>query len=124
MVKKNNNETSDTAFDALAMKLCGLSAITYVDEKPGNAFSFLAKSTEFFIPVSENVDVEEQLGKLEQELVYQQGFLNSVMKKLSNENFVRNANEQIVENERKKKADAESKIKVIEEQIKQLKSKK
>jgi valyl-tRNA synthetase len=122
MVKKNNNEKPDETFDCVALKLCNISGVTYVEEKPEGTISFMAKSTEFFIPAAGAVNMEEELAKLAQELQYQQGFLNSVMKKLGNENFVRNASPQIVENERKKKEDAESKIKVIEEQIQTLRS--
>jgi valyl-tRNA synthetase len=121
MIRKNNNEQADLTFDGVAAKLSNLSAITYVDEKPENAFTFIAKSTEFYIPASENVDVESEIAKLEQELVYNQGFLQSVMKKLNNENFVKNAKESVVEVERRKQADAEAKIRVIEEQLRMLK---
>ena len=80
----------------------------------------MVKSTEFYIPLSESIDVAEEIKKLEAELKYTQGFLNSVMGKLSNEKFVNNAPKQVVTNEQKKKTDAESRIKVIEEQIKAL----
>ena len=67
------------------------------------------------------MDVEEELKKLEAELKYQEGFLQSVMKKLSNERFVQNAKPEIVENERKKQSDAESKIVTIKDSIASLK---
>jgi valyl-tRNA synthetase len=121
MIKKNNNESPDLRFDDVAKKLCNLSAINYVDEKPENAFTFISGSTEFYMPVTESVDIEAEMAKLQQELEYNRGFLNSVMKKLSNENFVRNAKEEVVDIERKKQADAASKIRVLEEQIKALK---
>ena len=73
------------------------------------------------MPLGSTVDVESEITKLEEELKYTQGFLNSVMKKLGNERFVNNAPAVVVEKEQKKKADAESKIKVIEEQIAALK---
>lgn len=123
MIKKNNQEKPDLRFDEVAAKLCNLSALEYVDNKPDNAFTFISGATEFYIPVTENVDVESELAKLQQELDYNRGFLNSVLKKLSNENFVRNAKEAVVEIERKKQADAEAKIKVLEEQIQSLKNK-
>jgi len=123
MVKKNNNEQPNLSFDEVAKKLCNLSEISYVEEKPENAFTFISGSTEFYMPVTENVDIESEILKLQQELDYNRGFLNSVMKKLSNQNFVANAKEAVVEIERKKQADAESKIRVLEEQIQSLKNK-
>jgi valyl-tRNA synthetase len=88
-----------------------------VDEKVDNALSFVVRSTEFYIPLTETVDVEAEIKKLHDELVYTQGFHNSVMKKLSNERFVNNAPEAVVAGERKKLSDAENKIKVITDQI-------
>ena len=82
--------------------------------------SFLVGTTEFAVPMGNNIDIEAELAKLEADLVYQQGFLNSVMKKLGNEKFVANAKADVVDAERKKQADAESKIKTIEETIQSL----
>jgi valyl-tRNA synthetase len=70
MIKKNNNETPDLRFDEVAKKLCVLSEIRYVEEKPDNAFTFISGSTEFYMPVTENVDVEAEIAKLLQELDY------------------------------------------------------
>jgi valyl-tRNA synthetase len=116
-VKKNLEQTPDTTFDELVAKLCNLSAIRYVPEKVENAMSFVVKSTEFFIPLGEVVDVEKEIEKLQQELNYAKGFLASVSKKLSNERFVSGAPPAVVEKERQKQADAENKIQVIEQQI-------
>ena len=77
--------------------------------------------TEYAVPIEGNIDVEAELKKLEEDLKYQQGFLKTVMGKLSNERFVANAPQKVVELERKKQSDAESKIKSIEERIKALK---
>ncbi|MCD4737121.1 MAG: valine--tRNA ligase, partial [Bacteroidales bacterium] len=93
------------------------------EEKIEGAASFIVKSTEFFIPLSASVDLEAEVAKLEEELAYTKGFLNSVMKRLGNERFVNNAPPAVVEKEQKKKADAESRIKVIEEQIAALRKK-
>jgi valyl-tRNA synthetase len=76
---------------------------------------------ECFVPFSQNIDKDAELKKLEEELTYTQGFLQSVMKKLSNERFVNGAPEKVVAIERQKQADAEQKIKALEEQIKTLK---
>ncbi len=116
-VKKNHHEQPDTTFDGLVSKLCNLSGINYVEEKVEGAMSFLVKSTEFYVPLGETIDVEAEIKKLEEELKYTKGFLISVAKKLSNERFVGSAPAAVVDKERQKQADAENKIKVIEEQI-------
>ena len=116
-IKKNLDQQPDTTFDGLIAKLCNLRKLEYVDEKVDNALSFVVRSTEFYIPITETVDVEAEIKKLHDELVYTQGFHNSVRKKLSNERFVNNAPEAVVAGERKKLSDAENKIKVITDQI-------
>ncbi len=110
----------DRDFDAIIKKMCNVSDISYITENPQNAFSFLVRTTEFFIPMSENVDKEAELTKLQADLDYARKFLKSVEAKLSNEKFVSGAPEAVVEKERKKKADAEAKITALEEQIKRL----
>jgi valyl-tRNA synthetase len=80
-------------------------------------FHFLVNGNEYFIPFSENVDVEAEREKLQKELDYTRGFLNSVAKKLSNEGFVNSAPPAVVDIEKKKMADAESKIRMIEEKL-------
>jgi len=90
----------------------------------GASVSFMVGTTEYAVPLGNLINVEEEIGKLEAELNYQEGFLRSVMAKLSNEKFVANAKPEIVENERKKQADAESKIKAIKETIDHLKQSK
>ena len=119
-IKKNNQQQPDTTFDGIIQKLGNLDQLEYTKEKVDNALSFIVKSNEYFIPVGQSLDVEAERAKLEEELKYMQGFLQGVNKKLSNEKFVNNAPEQVVEKERKKKADAEEKIKVIEQQISNL----
>ena len=113
-------EHADT-FNAVIAKMCNLTAITHEAEKTASAVSFLVGTTEYAIPLGSLINVEEELEKLQNELVYQQGFLTSVLKKLSNENFVSKAPAKVIEMERKKQADAESKIKSIEESIAALK---
>ena len=76
--------------------------------------------TEYAVPLGNNINVEEEIKKMEAEIEYLKGFLNSVMKKLGNEKFVANAKPEIVENERKKQADAESKIKSLQDSINNL----
>jgi len=87
----------------------------------GNASKFIVGTTEFAIPMDAFINVEEELKKLEADLAHQQGFLRGVMAKLGNERFVQNAKPEIVELERKKKADAETRIAALEEAIAALK---
>lgn len=104
-------------YDAVIGKMANLSEIKPVAEKDTMAASFLVGTTEYSIPLGNNIDVEAELKKLHDELKYLEGFLRSVSAKLSNEKFVQNAKPEIVENERKKQADAESKIQTIKESI-------
>ena len=119
VVDKDGSVNKD--FDSVIMKLCNVSSINYVTENPQDAFGFLVKAVEFFIPVTDNIDTEAEIKKLEEELAYAQGFLRSVEAKLSNEKFVNGAPAAVVDKERKKKSDAEAKIKVLEQQIATLK---
>jgi len=109
------------AFNPVISKMCNLTAITATAEKAAGAASFLVRTTEYAVPLGSMMNVEEELAKLEEELKYNQGFLTSVLKKLSNESFVSKAPAKVIEMERKKQADAESKIKSIEESIAALK---
>ena len=104
-------------FNSVLVKMGNLSALNLVSEEVKLAASFLVKSTTFFVPMGGTIDIEEELKTLQFELDYTKGFLNSVMKKLSNERFVGSAPEAVVAIKRAKQADAEAKIKVLEEQI-------
>ena len=109
--------TANKDFDCVIAKLCNVSEVSYVAEAPAGAFGFIVGSTEFFVPLTGSVDVEAEIKKLVEELKYAQGFLKSVEAKLSNERFVSGAPAAVVDKERKKKADAEAKIAVIEQQL-------
>lgn len=109
-------------YDSAIVKMCHLSSVSLVSEKQPGAPGFLIGTTEYSIPLAEKIDVEAELQKLKAELIYTEGFLQSVMKKLSNERFVQNAKPEIVEGERKKQADAESKIALLKENIAVLSS--
>ncbi|MCR4816771.1 MAG: class I tRNA ligase family protein, partial [Bacteroidales bacterium] len=104
-------------FDGIIKKLANVSGINYTATKPDGAISFMIGTTECFVPMSQNVDVEAEAKKLEEELKYAEGFLASVMKKLSNEKFVNGAPEKVVAVERQKKADAETKIAALKERL-------
>ena len=110
----------DNSNDSVIVKLSNLTQIERVAEKDANSATFLVGTTEYAVPLGNNIDVEAELQKLEADLQYMQGFLRTVMGKLGNERFVNNAPENVVALERKKKADAESKIKSIEERIAEL----
>ena len=116
-ILKPNHQTPVLLFDPLIEKLCNLSPIKYVSDKVPGASSFIIKGTEFYVPLGDKIDAEAEIEKLKQEMEYARGFLKSVMVKLSNERFVANAKPEVVEVERQKMADAELKIKTIEEQI-------
>ncbi len=113
--------THDCANDCILVKMTNLDNIEAIDEKDPAAASFRVHATEYAIPMGNNIDVEAELKKLEAELKYAQGFLKTVMGKLGNKRFVQNAPEAVVAMERKKKADAEEKIKSLEESIAALK---
>lgn len=113
--------THNSEYDAVITKLCNLSAISSTDEKEASAVSFLVGTTEYAVPLGALLNVDEEIKKLEEELKYLQGFLKSVAGKLSNEKFVNNAPQAVVDAERKKQSDAESKIKSLEESIASLK---
>ena len=110
----------DTEFLPVIERLCNLDEIKFVESKSDGAASFLVGTMEFFIPLTGSLNVEEELAKIKADLDYNKGFLVSVMKKLDNERFVKNAPASVLELERKKKSDTESKIRSLEERIKEL----
>jgi valyl-tRNA synthetase len=119
LVKKGENYSN--TFDSVIQKMGNVSRFDFVTDKQENSFSFIVKGNEFFIPFGDTIDVEAEKAKLEEELNYTKGFLNTVMKKLSNERFVAGAPEQVVANEKAKQQDAEQKIAILEDKLKGLK---
>ncbi len=113
-------QADDSEMDCVIEKLCNIPKVEYVSEKVPGSVPFIEQNVEYFVPFAENIDKEAELKKLNDDLAYAERFLQSVMKKLSNERFVQNAPEQVVAVERKKQADAEAKIKLLQEQIKGL----
>ena len=107
----------DNRFGEVLKKLGNLSDIRFIDEKPEKALSFMVKTTEFFIPVGDDIDLDAERKKVENELEYMRGFLKSVMKKLNNRKFMENAPEKVVLAELNKKADAEARIRALEEKL-------
>ncbi len=107
-------------FNGIVQKLANVSAITEVKEKPAGALSFMVGTMECYVPMPENINKDEELKKLQDELKYAEGFLNSVLKKLSNEKFVNGAPAAVIEKERNKQRDAETKIAALKAQIEAL----
>jgi valyl-tRNA synthetase len=120
-IKQGDKKFPDE-FNAVLQKLANLSEIRMVEEKVAGAATFRIHSTEFYMPLADHVDHDEEILKLQAELEYAQGFLASVMKKLGNERFIQGAPEQVIASETQKKNDAESKIRMLEERIASLKN--
>jgi valyl-tRNA synthetase len=114
-------ENPVAGFGSVIAKLCNLSEIKQVETKSEGAAAFMVGTTEYAVPLGNLINVEEELKKLEADLKYQEGFLQSVMKKLSNEKFVSKAPANVIEMERKKQADTETKIAALKESIAALK---
>ena len=108
-------------FNSVIAKLCNLTAVSAVENKADGSASFMVGTTEYAVPLGSLINVEEELKKLEADLKYNEGFLQSVLKKLSNEKFVSKAPAAVIEMERKKQTDAESKIAALKESIAALK---
>ena len=115
-----DNEHLATKWNSIIEKLGNVSAISYVEKAIEGAISFRVKANEYFIPILDKINIEEEIKKLETELHYAEGFLKSVRAKLSNEKFVNSAPAQVVENERKKESDTLAKIETLTQSLKKL----
>ena len=115
------DENYPAEFAAVIVKMGNIKEVATVEEKDPAAAAFIVKTTQYFVPMEGNIDVEAELKRLATDLEYYEGFLASVMKKLSNERFVSSAPEKVVANERAKQADAEAKIAALKAQIDALK---
>ncbi|WP_017259142.1 valine--tRNA ligase [Pedobacter arcticus] len=114
---KINSDIDYLAYTNIICKLANITEISKTDEKIACAATFMAGRDEFFVPLEGNIDVEEEKATIKKEIEYLHGFLKSVNGKLANERFVQNAKPEIVANEQNKKADAEAKIKILEESL-------
>ncbi|MBQ3732827.1 MAG: valine--tRNA ligase [Bacteroidales bacterium] len=114
-------DTANPATDAVIAKLCNLDSVDYVAGEEVDGATFIENNIQYSVPLSGLVDASEEIKKLEADLKYAEGFLQGVMKKLSNASFVNNAPQKVVDMERKKQADAEEKIRIIKEQLAKLK---
>jgi valyl-tRNA synthetase len=112
-----NNQKASNNLDAIIVKLGNLTVVNTTEEKPTGAFSFMVKANEYFIPLGDKIDVAAEIKKLQKELDYTTGFLKMIEEKLSNEKFVQNAPQQLVDNEQNKLADAKEKIKILTEKL-------
>jgi valyl-tRNA synthetase len=118
VVGQHNN-----AFDTVIVRLCNIEQINPVKEKEDQSVSFLVGTTEYVVPVNDLLNREEEITKTETEINYYEGFLSTVLKKLSNEKFVANAKPEVVDMERKKQLDAETKLKALRDNLTKLKNK-
>jgi valyl-tRNA synthetase len=119
LIKQNSNVNYE-AFLPILSKLGNLSHINFVEDKVAGAANFMVSTDEFFIPLSNNIDAEAERQRLQKDKEYLLGFLQAVDRKLSNEKFVNNAKPEVIENEKKKKVDAEAKLKIIEDNLQLL----
>ena len=115
-----NNKDKKNNFNDIIKKLANLSDIKQTEEKPKNCFSFMIKSSEYFIPLSSSINFEEEIEKSKKELNYYIGFLKSIKNKLNNKRFIENAPKKVVDNEKNKESDTEAKIKILEKKIAEL----
>ena len=120
LMVRTGGESALLPLSEVIVKLANLSEISETEIKPGNAVSFMAGTTEFFITLEDKIDVEAEIARIEKELKYARGFLDSVMKKLNNRRFVSSAPEKVIEMEKTKQADARSKIASLEERLNSL----
>lgn len=116
-----NNENLSSKYNSVIQKMGNVSQMETVSQAVDGALSFRIQSNEYFIPITGNINVEEEIKKLNEELKYTEGFLKSVQIKLSNEKFVANAKPEIIQNERNKEADALAKIETLKASLASLK---
>ncbi len=120
-LKVVNHENVSSNFDSVIIKLANILHLEYISDKIDGALTYRVNSNEYFIPVSGVIDIQSEISKLTEELKYTLGFLKSVQGKLSNEKFVAGAPKNVLDNERKKEADALAKITTIEQSLANLK---
>lgn len=117
---KTTSQEKYLPFIPVMKKMANIGEFDFISEKVEGASGFIIGGDEFFIPVEGKIDIEEERKRLRKELEYQEGFLRSVMAKLGNERFVKNAPDTVVDMEKKKRSDAEAKIRAIRESLRSL----
>ena len=119
IIGQNNYE----AYNSVIAKMANLKTIEVVTEKSGDASGFMVGTDSFAVPVGDLIDVAAEIEKQEKELKHLEGFLTGIKKKLSNEKFVANAPEAVIERERKKQSDSEEKIAALKASLEELRKK-
>ncbi|HEY8928452.1 MAG TPA: valine--tRNA ligase [Mucilaginibacter sp.] len=117
---KANSGVAYKNYELIITKLGNLNAFGFTSDKLDRAAGFMVSTDEFYVPMEENIDPVAECAKLQKEKEYLEGFLKSVNSKLGNERFMANAKPEIIDIELKKKADAEAKLKILEENISAL----
>ena len=117
IVKSSNHHEQ---MDPVLVKMGNVKGLSYIADELANSFSFIVNNSSYYIPFGDTVDIEGEIAKVKEELAYTKGFMKSVQKKLGNERFVNSAPEKVVNIEKKKLADAQEKIKILEEKITNL----
>jgi valyl-tRNA synthetase len=119
---KTGDGKYDDYLDPILIKLLNLKSVSLIEQNTTGSASQVIRSVEYYVPVAGAVDVDAECEKLQKDLEYTMGFLDSVKKKLSNERFVNHAPAQVVDVEKAKMADAEAKIKALLEQIEAMRN--
>jgi valyl-tRNA synthetase len=117
LAMKTTSSINYEPYNSIIAKLGNISELTVVNDKVSGAISFMVHTDEFYIPLNESLDTVAECVRLKKEKEYLDGFLKSVTSKLNNERFMSNAKPEIIEVELKKKADAEAKLKLLEENL-------
>ena len=112
-----NTQITNNKMNDIIIKLGNLVSMNSVSKKPNSSFSFMVNSSEFFIPIYNTIDIENEIKKIQKELDYNKGFLKSVQSKLDNEKFINNAPEKVIKNEKNKMKDLKTKITILEKKI-------
>ncbi|MBF9140073.1 valine--tRNA ligase [Hymenobacter properus] len=118
LVAKTDEPQLLADYDGIIRKLGGISEVSLAEAGPAASVSFVLGGSEFFIPLEGHIDMAAERARLEKDLEYAQGFRDSVLKKLGNEKFAQNAKPEVLEKERQKLADAETKIAALEQALK------
>jgi valyl-tRNA synthetase len=114
---KANSGLPYQQYEPIITKLANIGTFSLVNDKLNGAINFIASTDEFYVPLSENVDPVAERARLEKEKEYLLGFLKSVNAKLNNERFMANAKPEVIDVEQKKRADAEAKLTILEENL-------
>ena len=117
-----NNDDFPKEYDSVISKICNISKFEYINSEPSNSVSFRINSNFYYIGINSNVDVNSEIQKINEDIKYLKGFLQSVEKKLSNDSFSKNAPKAVIENELKKQKDSIDKIKALEKRLNALKA--